>query len=175
MPTMTGTTIHLHDWRKPLRARLESRRYVGPYQYTVPTPGPTAGRGYYASDDNGASETRDSMFRLRACEPPRRFDHGWYCDDLQHDSIRPVVLRLPHGRGFLAGWTMGAGMASTIEPGLYLDEKDAWRAADSAAESAAEAEREYQAEERERIEAEEAEEARLDNLAACHPPLMVEA
>lgn len=145
--TMTGITIYLHDWRAPLRRRLESRRYVGPYQYTVPALGPSAGRGYYASDDSGASETRDSMFRLRACEPPRRFDHGWYCDDLQHDSIRPVVLRLPHGRGFLAGWTMGEGMASSVDFDIYTDEADAWRAADSMAERAAEAALDHQAEE----------------------------
>jgi hypothetical protein len=71
--------------------------------------------------------------------------HGWFTDSIfQEDTIRGVVLRLPHGRGFLAGWSMGKGMASKISRRIYPDEVNAAHAADSMAEAAAEAEREYQ-------------------------------
>ena len=53
-------------------------------------------------------------------------------------------MRLPHNRGFLAGWSMGEGMISEIEYTVYDDERDAAWAADSLAENAAEKEREFQ-------------------------------
>lgn len=170
--SLTGSTIYLHDWRAPLRKRLESRRHVDPYQYTVPAPGPFAGRGYYASGDNGACDTRDSMFRLRPAPCPDWCNESFGIDD-GGGAIWPVVLRLPRGRGFLAGWTMGAHMASTIEPDIYDDAATAWNAARNTAHYAAAEESEYQERERERIAAEEAEEARLENLADCHPPLVL--
>lgn len=72
-------------------------------------------------------------------------DHrGWFTDECQSDTIRGLVFRLPHGRGFLAGWSMGEGMASTVSRRVYSTERAAIRAADSMAESAAESERDYQ-------------------------------
>jgi len=141
--TLTGSTIYLHNWRRPLPLRVQNRKVVGPYMYTVPTAGRGLGRGYYASDDQGT--TGDATFRLRSCERPARVN-GWYCDDMQDQTITACVLRLPRGRGFLAGWTMGKGMASSVDFDLYAEERDAWYAADSMAEHAAEREREYQAE-----------------------------
>jgi len=53
-------------------------------------------------------------------------------------------MRLPHNRGFLAGWSIGEGMISEIEYTIYDDERDAALAADSIAEEVAEREREFQ-------------------------------
>ena len=53
-------------------------------------------------------------------------------------------MRLPHNRGFLAGWSMGEGMISEIEYTVYDDERNAAWAADSLAEDVAEKEREFQ-------------------------------
>jgi hypothetical protein len=110
--------------------------------YTVPAAGRGQGRGYYARDDQGTPG--DSTFSLRSCERPARVN-GWYCDAFQDQTITACVLRLPHNRGFLAGWTMGKGMASSVDFEIYQEEQDAWRAADSMAENAADKEREYQA------------------------------
>lgn len=70
---------------------------------------------------------------------------GWYsCDDGDGDLIFGIVGRLPHGRGFLAGWSMGASMTATLSRRVYDSERDAVYAADSAADRVAETEREYQ-------------------------------
>ena len=53
-------------------------------------------------------------------------------------------MRLPHNRGFLAGWSMGEGMISEIEYAIYDDEREAAKVADSLAEETAEKEREFQ-------------------------------
>ena len=59
------------------------------------------------------------------------------------------MILLPHGR-YMAGWSMGEGMASTLEPGVFDAIDEAAQMADEharvAAENvAAENEREYQA------------------------------
>lgn len=70
---------------------------------------------------------------------------GWYADpDMGGDTIRGIVFRLPHGRGFLAGHSMGEGMATTIATVVYAEESSAAYAADRMAERAAEIEREWQ-------------------------------
>lgn len=69
---------------------------------------------------------------------------GWHCDSFQDSKIRGIVMRLPHNRGFLAGWSMGDGMISEIEYIIYDDEHDAAHAADNIAEAVAEKEREFQ-------------------------------
>lgn len=63
------------------------------------------------------------------------------------DSIEGIVFRLPKGRGFLAGWTMGRQMASEVSGEIYADESDARRAARDEAERQAEYEADWQAEE----------------------------
>lgn len=75
-----------------------------------------------------------------------RIDHtGWWCDPQgDGETVRGIVLRLPHGRGFLAGASMGEGMSTWFEPDLHTDESSAARSADQIAECAAEKEREYQ-------------------------------
>ena len=76
-----------------------------------------------------------------------RIEHtGWYTDEEgQGELMRGVVLRLPHGRGFLAGWSLGNGMAATVERSIIDNERDAAYQADRIAELAAEKECEYQA------------------------------
>lgn len=81
---------------------------------------------------------------------------GWWTDEHgDSDTVRGIVARLPHGRGFLAGWSMGEGMASELEYTVYDDERDAAYAADSIAERVAERERDYQDEQRRQCEDEE--------------------
>jgi hypothetical protein len=72
-------------------------------------------------------------------------DHtGWFTDEDQHDTLRGIVYRLPHGRGFLAGWAMqGMGECVTIWREVHKCERDAARMADEHARVAAEQEREY--------------------------------
>lgn len=79
---------------------------------------------------------------------------GWFCDEHGDQTIRGIVLALPHGRGWLAGWTMGEEMSSCVERGIYDDQEEAGQIADECARIAAEREQEFQAEESARLEAE---------------------
>lgn len=115
-------------------------RYVVPY-YHAPKHGAT-GQSFYLDSD--------FMPGLRwhyADEVNSDIEHtGWYTDDYgDGDKIRGIVFRLPKNRGFLPGWTMGHGMASTVDYDIYEDIEDCAYCADSMAEIAAEKEREYQA------------------------------
>lgn len=130
--------------------RLELRKFAGGANgyYHKPTPNNCEGIGFYLESGSG------SPFNMRWtwCDEvegvQRSIDHtGWFCDDYQDQNIRGVVFRLPHRRGFLAGWSMGESMASSIDFHVYSDEMDAALAADSMAERAAEDEREYQSSE----------------------------
>ncbi|QOI69631.1 hypothetical protein JT328_gp15 [Aeromonas phage BUCT551] len=63
---------------------------------------------------------------------------GWFTtNDGDGDKVRGIVVRLPHGRGFLAGWAMGEGMAATVHRDVYADDVEAARAADCFAEAVA--------------------------------------
>lgn len=150
MDTLAGTTIYLHGFGDgcfpSLARRRDMRRVCGPYMWTVPAAGRTEGRDYYAADEEGNPSTHDASFMLRAVARPRSFG-GYRIDD--GDAYMPVVLRLPRGRGFLAGWTMGKGMASSVGFTIYQDESDAWRVADREAQSAAASEAEYRAQDQE--------------------------
>jgi hypothetical protein len=93
--------------------------------------------------------------RLRVSEANEILDRGhrlpsayWTTAHGDGDNLTPVVARLPSGRGFLAGWTMGEGMAVSFESSIYLDATDAAHAAHSIADSAAEDEREREQAER---------------------------
>jgi hypothetical protein len=139
-----------------LRQRAESRKpgraMCGDY-YHAPTPDGAKGRGFYL--------TSSDALGLRwqwadECEGARIRHTGWFCDDDQCEKIRGIVMRLPRGRGFLAGWSMGEGMASTVDYSPIFDNAaDAAACADSMAENAADNEREYQARESARVEARE--------------------
>lgn len=138
--TLTGTTIYLHGFgngRSPsLAQRLEMRKACGPYMWRVGPAGERQdGRGYYAADDDGTPSAHDSSFALRACERPARY-RSWHTGEMT--EFFAVVLRLPRERGFLAGWTMGKGMASSVDFYIHSDELEAWRDADMQARHACE-------------------------------------
>lgn len=119
-----------------LAARLADRKApfgCGNY-YHAPSPNNTAGRGFYLNSSGRAEGLRYETT-----------GNTWRAGE---DSFQGIVLRLPHGRGFLAGWTMGEGTASSLDYEIYEDIDDATRAADSLAESAAD----RQAEDNERFE-----------------------
>jgi hypothetical protein len=135
------------------RRQKDGRTFRAVY-YHAPKP-KNAGRGQsFYLDDHG------SFDRWVWCDEVdgARIDHrGWYSDEYgDSEKIRGLVVRLPHGR-FLAGWSMGKGMASAVEGDVYGDITEAAYAADSIAERVAEDEREYQECEREREKREEAE------------------
>lgn len=115
---------------------------TGPY-YHAPKPEDAGkGKGFYLDSDGTpglrwtwADDVQGSRIRHT----------GWFTDETADSTIRGVVFRLPKGRGFLAGWSMGESMASAVECEIFEDEIDCARAADGLAESLAEREREYQA------------------------------
>lgn len=109
------------------------------------------GRSFYLNDSASPASTR-----WRWCDDvTRAIKHtGWYIDELQYDKIRGLVVLLPHGR-FLAGWSMGEGMASEVDATMYLDEVDAALSADSLAQGVAEQEQVYQEEQADKLKAEE--------------------
>lgn len=127
-----------------LRQRLQDRRTgcTGDY-YHAPTPNNRDGRGFYLEG------SRADGLRFEFCDEVQgaRIRHdGWFYDDDCGDVIRGIVLRLPRGRGFLSGWTMGQGMASAVDYSPIHDNAiDAAYAADESARIVAENEREYRA------------------------------
>ena len=123
-----------------LRKKRELRKVCGGY-YHAPVPDSNNGRGFYLGDA-GMPFTR-WQWCDDACSSIRHT--GWWTDDCCDDKIRGIVILLPHGR-FMAGWSMGEGMASTIEPGIFDDIDEAARMADEHARCAAEHEREYRQE-----------------------------
>lgn len=139
--------------RGTLRERLRDRisGCTGDYCH-APSPNNREGRGFYLT----AREAWGLRYRYADEVSGSGIRHyGWFTtDDTCSDTIRGIVLRLPRGRGFLAGWTMGEGMASSFDYSpIFDDEADAAACADSMAKNAAESEREYQ--ERMRVEDEE--------------------
>ena len=121
-----------------LRKKKEQRRYTYGY-YHAPKPN-ASGKGFYLDSDN------QPFTRWKWCDDVEQsIRHtGWFCDEHGDGSkIRGLVVYLPHGR-FMAGWSMGEGMASSVEEDIYDDAISAAYAADSIAENAAEKEREYQ-------------------------------
>lgn len=122
-----------------LRRKWAGRKVCGEY-YHAPKPEEAGtGRGFYL-DSDGQPFTRwkwaDDVVDLRHT--------GWFCDDFQDAKIRGIVVYLPHGL-YLAGWSMGEGMASSVDAILYDTPEAAARAADRMAEHVADCEREYQA------------------------------
>lgn len=122
-----------------LRNKHETRKVCGPY-YHSPTPN-ASGRGFYLDDAGqpfGRWQWADDV------DGSHINHHGWCTDEFgDFEKIRGIVVLLPHGR-FMAGWSMGEGMASSIEPEVFTDIVDAAHMADECARIAAEKEREYQ-------------------------------
>lgn len=130
--------------RRVVAFRMLPKFKVSTSYSALPTPltRNSEGFGYYLDSDfapdlrwKWADEIEDSPIDHR----------GWYSeDDGAGDTIRGLVLRLPRGRGFLAGWSMGKGMSADIGRKIHQSEREAAGAADRAADRVAEAEREYQ-------------------------------
>ena len=117
--------------------------------YHAPTPNQHDGIGFYLDSDGMPG------LRWAWCDEVAGtcIKHtGWFCDDYQDQKIRGIVMRLPHNRGFLAGYSMGENMASSIGAEIYADIIDAAHAADQAAEQAAEDQRDYEEENREEVQ-----------------------
>jgi len=133
------------------KQRQERYKHTGGY-YSAPTPNADGFSCYLDSDFS------NPIHRWKWCDEvaDASIGHtGWYTDEYgDSDKIRGIVIRLNHDRGFIVGWSMGEGMATSVETDhIYDDEVSAAYAADSLAEDAAEKEREYQEEEDEREEA----------------------
>ena len=123
-----------------LRKKRELRKVCGGY-YHAPKPNSNNGRGFYLSDA-GQPFTR-WQWCDEACDSIQH--SGWFTDEYgDSEKIRGIVVLLPHGR-YMAGWSMGEGMASTLEPGVFDAIDEAAQMADEHARVAAENEREYQA------------------------------
>jgi hypothetical protein len=135
-----GMDFPKHLWTLPegdLAARLDrhKRPVTGDY-YHAPIPlGPRSqGLGFYL-DATGPRLRWRWADQVHSGIP----HHGWFLDAHQDDVIRGVVFRLPKGRGFLAGWSMGESMASAVDYRIWADEIECARRADRLAELAAEA------------------------------------
>lgn len=139
---------YVHDLESPLRERLESRRYGSPYIQTSTAPG--GERGFYLEGQRLACARYGSPFDLRLAYVKNRWGDptAFYTDpDGAFDPMKAITARLPHSRGFLAGWTLGEGMCATLDTDTIHDTiEEAERAAVSMTEHAAEREAEYRAE-----------------------------
>jgi len=146
------TRITMIDYFRPLAERAKARKSVGPYTWSPSKPG--NGRGFYQSSNGLRMDPRGSTIDLRLdyanthLPYSRRYGgvQGFYCDEFGDTMLVPIIARLPHGRGFLAGWTMGKGMCAALDSYIWSDIADAARAAFDMAEADAEREQEYQAE-----------------------------
>ena len=149
-----GTPRARLDYQRTRSATYNPR--VSPYTHAPePRKAGDVGMGFYHGD-MGMPGLR---WKWADEVAPRAIDHqGWYtADDGAGDTMRGIVFRLPHGRGFLYGWSMGEGMCASItgyeppgewNPSRYGDaveqaEFSAAIAADDTAREAAEKERDY--------------------------------
>jgi hypothetical protein len=150
--------IQMMRLRQTLAERLrrfkEGPRTVGGYYWTVPAIRTAAngGRGFYQSGAGLWVDPEGSTFDLRL-SPAADFLEGrlsWttgYATDDEGvgDTLKPIVARLPRGRGFLAGWTMGEGMCATLDGRRFDDASEAAYYAHQLAEQDAQAEAEAEA------------------------------
>lgn len=158
MKTFAGFNYPKSIYQLPTPSNLEGvkkkralRECCGPYYQDNPAQVTWAhpGGSFYLGSD-----FEPGRYIRRADEIIRLGHTGWYCDEFQEQTIFGIVIYLPHGK-FLAGWSMGEGMASAYEGEIYDDETEAARAADQLAKATAEEELEYLEEQRELKELEE--------------------
>lgn len=157
------TNIVMLDHKRPLAARAAARKSCGPYRWTPSQPGKC--RGFYSSQRDALEMDRaGSTVALRLEWANDHLDGsltrttGYYADGEQEGTLKPIIARLSHKRGFLAGWTMGEGMVGALDPEIHTKARYAALAAHSMAEHDAELEREAAAQEEEEPEEEEGEE-----------------
>ena len=155
-----GQCVVMIDFNRPLRARMEARRHVGPYVWIVPALNrKSEGRGFYFDK---SANIGDATFSLRITEANEHLrgtrqarTTGYYADEDGDSTIIPYVVALPHGRGFWPAYGEGASMWGAVDYDTYATPEEAARAAHDAAERAADREREFRAEERAKWDAEE--------------------
>lgn len=128
-----------------LRRKREQRKYTGGY-YHAPKPDNRSGIGFY---DGPSGNGRSFEMRIE------RTGDSYYCDPDGHQEMHAIIVRLNHGRGFLVGWSMGDGMAASIDSDIFTDEDDARRVANTRCQDAATAECEYQQRENDRLACED--------------------
>ena len=121
-----------------LKAKRELRKMCGGYTH-APRPNNNCGIGFYL-DSAGMPGLRYELT-----------GDSFYCDEDYGQTIEGLIFRLPHGRGFLSGWTMGEHMASNVSFDVWDNEDDARRAARDEARQAAQDQIEYEQAERERM------------------------
>jgi hypothetical protein len=144
--------IVTHDYARPLKARAASRKVVGPYHWTPRDPAKSGGFGFYCASKGLAMDAHGSICDLRLewandllpSGSRLAFTNGYYYDRYQDTTLAPIVARLPHNRGFLAGWTMGQSMCAGLSTVIHETAEEAARAAHSEAECAAERQREFE-------------------------------
>jgi hypothetical protein len=136
------TDIVMITYARPLPERRRARSSCGPYRWRPCAAG--RGRGFYvAAHSDDAVDEPGSSFRLRIEAAANHWSgaQGWRGDwDL--DAWTPIVARLNHGRGFLAGASLGRGMLAFVDPEIFAEARDAAMAADDAARAAADADAE---------------------------------
>lgn len=160
-----GHEIRLFDFTRAGADKRSAYRWRVPE--LKPAGAPHKGRGFYSSSrDAFTLDEQGSSFRLRLEQGP---EIGFHPDADRSETFWPVIARLPKGRGFLAGWTMGAGMCGSLDGRIYTEEEAARSAAEAEASDAAEAEAEskeaYQARERFDAAGEELEQLRVREKA----------
>lgn len=150
--------ISMIDYSRSLADRAAARKFCGPYRWTPADRRkgatrnlPFEGRGFYqASRPWGLRvDPRGSTFDLRldyanTFHPINWRRNGTFSHD-SRDTFTAIVARLPHGRGFLAGWTLGTGMCGALDGHIWDTIEDAARAAYDEAEHACEQDAEHQA------------------------------
>lgn len=160
LPRLRGINA---EKRAPLARRLaDFRRYSAQYGRPIFSPcGPYQCR-QFATDAELSFYQDDS-----ATMPGLRYETG---RAFAYDDCEPLaafVFRLPHGRGFLAGWSMGDGMAAMVSRDIIADERDAMARAEDMADAAALRESEYQERWREARDAEDERDAAREALRAA--------
>ena len=157
--------IVMLDYARPLSARLEARKHAGPYHWTPTKPG--TGRAFYQAQDGLFCDPRGSTFDLRLDYATTHWSSwrtpaSYHCEMEGDTVLTPIVARLPRGRGFLAGWTMGRGMCAELDGTIHETIEEAARMAHEEARIAAERQREFEEEEQARMAEEDAAEARAE-------------
>jgi len=129
---------------RPIRLRLvafKRERKIQSSGYYMQNPAPNQnGKLFYLGSDFCPN------LRWSWCDKVdgSRIDHtGWFTDEYgDSDKVHGFVMRLPHGRGFIPGWSYGNEMIAEVEYDIYDDEAECAYRADKMAERIAESERE---------------------------------
>lgn len=140
------TEIVMIDYARPLAERAKMRKRVGPYRWTPRDAKKRHDVGFYMNRRGDGVDRAGSTFDLRILDANDRLPSysrmqgitGYYCDESGDETLAPIIARLPRGRGFLAGWTMGAGMCAGLETHIYFDAETAAYDAHTIAERVAE-------------------------------------